>query len=220
MKKIKNLLVTALFAATAVASATAAHAELVVDFGNYADTFTKASTGSDINIIGWQFTAQEKLNVFRLGYFDIDSGSIAHSVALYNAAGVQLASATIGSGQGTTSGFFRTVNIPSVFLDKGENYILAATVGDGTYTADTTGTFGGTNTFAGLQFNNVTYLSDVFDSHNNSLPTTWTSLEGGAATYGTFGPNMDANAVPEPGTVVLVGAGLLGLVAVRRKQNK
>lgn len=218
MMKIKNLLVTALIAAAVVTGATAAHAELAVNFTNYADTFTKVSTGSDINLVGWRFSAQQNLNVYGLGIFYLDN-QIAHTVGLYKATGEQLATATIGSGQGTIQGFFRTVSINNVTLNKDQEYILAATVGDGTYTADTTGTFGGTNTFTNLQFNNVTFLNDVFDSLNTNLPGTWSSLESGAATYGTFGPNMSANAVPEPGTVVLVGAGLLGLVALRRKQT-
>jgi hypothetical protein len=217
MNKFKNLLATALFVASLVAGATAAHATLAVKFDNYADTFTN----SGINVIGWQFTASERLGVHKLGYFDIGRGTDAHSVGLYNSTGTQIANATIGSGLGTLSDFFRMVSISPVELKKGETYTLVATVGDGSYTADTTTTlFGGTNTFNNLNFANVLYLNDVWDPANSSLPVTWTSTENSSTTYGYFGPNMDAAPVPEPGTVILVAAGLLGLIAVRRKQGK
>ncbi|MBJ6724538.1 DUF4082 domain-containing protein [Geomesophilobacter sediminis] len=223
MKSIKKLLLTAVLAVSLTAGAQAAHASLAVNFDAPADTFTQDATGSTINLIGWSFTTTSDLFVNQLGYFDLyGTGSEAHSVALYDAAGTRLASVTIGAGQGSMNGYFRMADVSSFVIAGGKSYTLAATVGSGSYayTADTTGTeFGGTNSFSGLKFNNVTYQADAFDGDNSALPATWTSAAGVAGAVGTFGPNMDAAPTPIPGAIYLLGSGVAALAGFRRKQQ-
>jgi hypothetical protein len=219
MKRFKMLLVAALFALTTIAGAGAAHAQLAVDFTGYADTFTKDPLGANINIVGWQFTTTSELYVSRLGYFDLNATD-AHQVALYDAAGNSVASVNMAAGQGTLmNSFFRMADIAGVTLQSGKTYTLAATVGADAYTADTTGTqFGGTNSFAGLKYNGVTYGTDVFDDTTQNLPLNWTSTSSAGVT-GAFGPNMDATPTPIPAAAWLLGSGLLGLAGIRRRNK-
>ena len=83
-------------------------------------------------------------------------------------------------------------------------------MGNDWYTADIGGT-----AFSGLSWNpNLTFGGDVFDSSTQNLPTAWTSTESANVTGG-FGPNI--HQMPIPGTVYLLGSGLAGLGAIRRK---
>jgi hypothetical protein len=219
MKSFKMLLVAAIFALTTISGAGAAHAQLAVDFTGYADTFTKDPLGSNINIVGWQFTTTTDLYVSKLGYFDNGTAADAHQVALYDAAGHSVASVDMAAGQGTLNGFFRMADINAVILAKGQTYTLAATVGADAYTADTTGTqFGGTNNFTGLKYNGVTFGTDVFDDTNQTLPLNWNSTSSVGA-IGSFGPNMDATPTPLPAAAYLLGSGLLGLAGIRRRKK-
>jgi hypothetical protein len=217
MKSFKNLLVTALFALTMMTGANAAHAALAVDFTDYADTFTKAAVGNNINIVGWQFTANTDLYVSKLGFFDLNATD-AHQVALYDATGKSIASAFISAGSGTINSFFRMATIAGVTLKSGQTYTLAATVGADAYTADVRNSGFGTKGFSGLNYYGVTYLTDVFDSANTDLPLNWISGEGGITDFGTFGPNMDATPTPIPAAAWLLGSGLLGLAGIRRRK--
>ena len=210
--KIKTLLLAAVVAASSVTSAAAA--TLGVDFSAPVDVFTKAGVGNNINIIGWQFKVNNNFSIDALGYFDLSGNSLtgSHDVALYSAqTGNLLASTSVTStdvllGQAP----FRFRHIGTLTLEAGLSYILAATVGNDPYTADVGGT-----AFSGLSWNpNLTFGGDVFDSSNQSLPTVWTSLESADVTGG-FGPNLLQ--VPIPGTVYLLGSGLAGLSAIRRK---
>ncbi|MFA7062318.1 MAG: VPLPA-CTERM sorting domain-containing protein [Pedobacter sp.] len=214
MKRLKFLLVAALFALTTIAGVGAAHASLGVDFTNVADnTNTKTGFGSDINIIGWAFSVNQSFDIRGLGYF-ANNGILteSHDVALYRSTGELVASVTVNSTDellGTAQ--WRFHNIPTTNLSVG-NYVIAATVGNDLYT------FNPNN----ITWNSeISYTGDVFDSTNSILPLLWTSTESVGSIYGvdagSFGPNFVAT--PIPAAVYLLGSGLLGLAGIRRKQN-
>lgn len=192
-----------------------AHASLGVDFTDAADLFSRTSD-DDINIIGWQFAVNQSLTIDRLGYFDYLGNSLtgSHEVALYDASGNRLAYTTVsGADPLLGNGFFRVHGIDAVTLQAGQSYVLAATAGSDLYTA----TVGG-YVFSNLVWNTgITFLTDVFDSANFTLPATWTSTES-AGVVGGFGPNF-AQAVPIPGAIYLFGSGLAGLIGLRRRLN-
>lgn len=221
MKGFKILLIAAFFALTTSVVSGTAQAALAVNFSSYADVYD-VSLG--YNIVGWQFTANTDLYVTKLGYFDLGSVGEARSVGLYNASGTLLASATIDPlNQGAQSGFFRMIDLATkATIDKGQQYTLVTTLGStGQFTADTTGTFGGTGTFGNLTLTDLALLGDVFAT-DAALPANWAAATGGvygATTYGAFGPNMEVTATPIPAAAWLLGSGLLGLVGVRRRKK-
>jgi hypothetical protein len=80
--------------------------------------------------------------------------------------------------------------------------------------------------------NSITYLLDVdnslamFDAAEycqESCPTSWTYDSSGSAAFGVAGPHYteaaDFTAVPEPATLAVFGAGLLGLGFIYRRRS-
>lgn len=223
VKSCKHLVIAAMFVATAFAGAGAAHAALAVnsnplgvDFTAIADnTGTKTDFGSEINIIGWAFTVNQSFSINGLGYFDYNGNSLtgSHDVALYRSSGELVASTTVKNSDGLVQNApWRFHSVDTTTLSVG-NYVIAATVGDDPYTY---------NPVNVNWHSNISYTGDVFDSTNQALPVTWTSIESVGSVQGvnvgSFGPNFVAT--PIPAAAYLLGSGLIGLVGIRRKRNK
>lgn len=209
---IKKLLAAVIIAAALLTGVHPAQASLAVDFTAPADLFNKADTGSDINIIGWQFNVINDLTVNSLGYYCGKGCADAHNVGLYESTGKLLASTTVTSGDLMLgNALWRFHSIASVTLLEGSSYILAATVGNDSYTADIGDTY-----FTGLAWNpDIVFITDVFDSINSILPSSWTSSES-VGVMGGFGPNMAQ--VPE--FDYLICFGLIGLAGLRLRFNR
>lgn len=62
------------------------------------------------------------------------------------------------------------------------------------------------------------YLGDFFGARLTSVENVDGSREGSSKLVGTFGPN-DPAPVPEPGTVLLLGVGVVGLAGLIKKQR-
>jgi hypothetical protein len=219
MKSFKNLLIAALFAVTMV-SGGVAHATLSgIDFNPVvANTGTKASFGSDINVVGWSFTVDQTFNIKYLSYLDYAThrdGYLmkeSHQVAVYNAGtGEMVVSATVNPNDTVVRGDntyarWRLASIPETNLAVG-NYVIAANIGNDPYTFDPANF---------TTYGKITFGSDVFDSGSASLPPTWTSTESAGVTGG-FGPNFVP--APIPAAAWLLGSGLLSLVGIRRRNK-
>jgi hypothetical protein len=173
---------------------------------------------------GYSFTALDDLIATDLGIFDLDLGTNvvgdglteSHTVGLWKADGTLLSSVLVPAGTaGTLVGGFRYESITPVLLEAGATFVvgahyLSASIGDA-------------YAFTGA----ATFTWDSLISVGSGL-----SFEGGfgfpTKALGEFhgGPNLivsaapDATPVPEPGTLALLGAGLVSAAAARRRTRR
>jgi hypothetical protein len=181
--------------------------------GNFGVDFTSVGTqnsGSSWSL-GYQFVANTNATVTGLGTFDFAQDGFAQDqqVGLWDSSGNLLASVYV-SNSDPLQGFWRFHNIVGVTLVAGDTYYVAAQGGEG-YTYETGG-------FTVAP--EITFVQDAWhyngDGSNNPLafPDQSDHLQG------FFGGNIELNSTPEPGTLVLLGSGLLAAVGViRRKIN-
>lgn len=159
--------------------------------------------------LGYQFTLSTSVNVNALGYWN-DGQSNNHQVGLWTSAGTLLASTTVLSTDQLVGNFLYD-DITTLTLGPGSYVIAGEFLGDG-------------DPFPHLA-QGVTRISGLTWDHD-------LQLSGGGlnfptlATGGAYGDNGillvtfsvgDANGVPEPISLALVGIGLAGIAMCRRK---
>jgi hypothetical protein len=201
----RSLLV--LMGVVALATAVPAHATTI----NPAVEYTSVQTLSDNRLftLGYEFTTSVPMNINALGYWN-DGRANDHMVGLWTDTGTLLTSTTV-LGTDPVTGHFRYHDIGSFSLAPG-TYVIG-----GQYLANNDPfpfQAVGVTTIPGY-----TYVSDR-------------QLQGGGLifptvdTNGSYGPNgilvvdFSTSAVPEPASMLLLGTGLVGLVARRRRSNR
>ena len=162
--------------------------------------------------LGWQFTVSQTIAVTSLGVFDSSQDGLAasHDVGIWNSAGSLMGSTTVAAGTADPLVNQFRYSAVSFTLTPG-TYEIGALWLDG---ADP-------NTFPG---DVVTLTTAPAITFNSSSYIGGGTLADPTSTAGTqpayFGPNFLYASTPEPGTLLLLGSGLLGAVGlVRRKRS-
>lgn len=161
--------------------------------------------------LGYQFKATGAITVTALGAYDLggDGFAVSHDVGLWDASGNLLASTTVSSSDALTD-MFRYHSISGVDLTAGETYYVGA---------DNYG-YGGDPYLLDADITNsagATYLTGAYNASDTLAFPVFTF-----DAHGYFGGNFqygETSNVPEPASLGLIAAGMLGLTALRRKQS-
>lgn len=169
-----------------------------------------SSTFSYSGSLGWYFTVDSNTVVSSLGQWDKGDDGLQSSsyVSIWNASNQLLTSATIAAGAGTLHDHYRYADVADIVLTPGQVYSISATF---------TGQVAMSN-YAGYGMTPDAHLNVIASGWN---PTGNMSLNSmGSASIAYLGPNFEigANDVPEPGSLALLGLGIAGFAAARRRK--
>ena len=160
--------------------------------------------------LGFEFSVSSPVTVTALGYNYFGAPlNVSHDVGIYTSGGTLLTSATVTNASTVFNGYLYTAVTPIV-LGAGD-YVIAGTslgLNDG-WIYQATSVVGA----SGLAF-----VDSWFTAGNGGVLSFPTSIAGGRQYMEVN--FLTPNSTPEPGTLVLLGTALLGVVgAVRRKIN-
>jgi len=197
----RSLAVGFLMVVLALAGAGSASAA-AIDFTSPTVDFTNGQWS-----LGFEFNVTTAYNVTALGFYDdLQNGlTESHDVGIYDSAGNLLISGTVAPGDSLV-GWFRYVSVTPYLLPVGTGYRIAAATGGENYTWQPNG------------FTTDPAITFVTDRWVGSATLVFPN-GGSDGITGYFGPNFDGEPVPEPSSLVLLGAGLLGFAKRLRRRS-
>jgi len=175
--------------------------------------------GSEYNggswTLGFEFTVNQDISVTSLGVYDSGMNGLSNDaqVGIWDNNGNLLASAIVGAGTaGELDGYFRFTDIAALALSIGNSYYA------GSYSGDTASSC---NTNQGGSCIIDPIINVIQDRYAGIYSFGFPSSSNGRTQGSWLGANFrynEAAAVPAPGSLALIGAGLLGMALVRRRK--
>lgn len=212
-KKINSLLGASL-TATLIAFAAPANAVLLIDGGPSA---TLGAFAGGNYVAGSEFTTGSALTIRSLGWLDAEGDGLlfTHRVGLWSATTQMLlasvdvtpTSSTVASANGAAQWFME--NIGPIAIGPG-TYRVAGLVGPDQHNSLEDDTIGNGVTVSSR------YVRTDFPNGGFNYPNLDFSSDAVRATAST--DFVNANGIPEPGTITLFGLGLAGLGLARRRK--
>jgi hypothetical protein len=174
-----------------------------------------AEYAGGIYTLGFEFTPVIDISVTSLEVYDSGMGVLGSdaTVGIWDSLGDLLTSATVPAGSTANDGFFSSVSISPLSLTAGLDYVVGAYL-NGQASSYNTGQGG-----SGSVDPNITIIQDMYVDNGGSFafPGTTAGDAGGAWLGGSFGYG-GATTTPEPGSLLLVTAGLAGFLARRLRR--
>ena len=157
------------------------------------------------NTVGWEFTLASPVTVTSLGFYDYDDDGLVndHDVSIWDSSKNVVVSATVTNSGSSDAGYVWE-SVTPVTLSAGTYRIGAAIYGDDYYYSGASSVITETP---------ITYSGGVYAVGGFDYP------ENLSSNNGRFGPNFTITAVPEPGSMLLLGMGVAGLMALRRNKT-
>jgi hypothetical protein len=222
----------ALVLAACVCAGPARAGTVAIDFGGYGGGGFNYTQGSYLQ--GFAFLANTPITITALGFYDSNANGQAETfdnapVGVYDLTTNTLLGSTTVTASDPLTGFFLYAPLSdSIELNTTDTYAVVGITGTNYYSADVPASSALVDVNAAID-----YLTPAYATSNGFTQSFTLGEPGyfpkGSEWFGDFGPDFEFTtsgtgaSTPEPGTMALLGGGLVGLAGVLRwrfRQNR